>query len=108
MTIVELPAACCALGAHPSASRLKIWPARANRDASRAANGAESRSAKVFRWCAARLPLRLLTEDFDFHKILGTVAFGLPIQIDGHWRDNTASTPLPPLSDWLAVTKAQD
>src|SRR5262249_20275331 len=108
MTIVELPAACCALGAHPSASRLKIWPARANRDASRAANGAESRSAKVFRWCAARLPLRTLTDEFAFRKTLGIVALVLPIQIERHWRDNTASTPLPPLSDWLAVTKAQD
>jgi hypothetical protein len=35
--------------------------ARANRDASRAANGAESRSAKVLQWCAARLPTKART-----------------------------------------------
>jgi hypothetical protein len=41
-----------------------------------------------------------------FRRILGIAALVLPIQIERHWQDIAASTPLPPLADWLAVTKA--
>jgi len=87
---------------------LKIWPARANGDASRAANDAESRSAKVLRWCAARLLLRTLTDEFAFRRISRIDVRVLPIQIEHHWQDIAASTPPLPYADYLAVTKAQD
>ena len=73
-------------------SREDLAP-RANRDASRAANGAESRSAKVLRWCAARLLLRTLTDEFAFRRISRIGVRVLPIQIEHHWQDIAASTP---------------
>jgi hypothetical protein len=46
--------------------------------------------------------------NFAFRKTLGIDAPVLPNQIDHQLRGIAASTPLPPLADWLAVTKAQD
>ena len=45
---------------------------------------------------------------FAFRKTLGIDAPVLPIQVEHQLRGIAASTPLPPLADWLAVTKAQD
>src|SRR5262249_25300533 len=108
MTIVRDYRRHVARCAHPSASRLKIWPARANRDASRAANGAESRSAKVLRSCAARLLLRTPTDDFAFRRISRIDVRVLPIPIEHRWQDIATSPPPLPCADFLAVTKAQD
>src|SRR5215831_2874985 len=55
----------------------------------------ESRSAKVLRWCAARLLLRTLTDEFAFRRISRIDVRVLPIQIEHHWQDIAASTPLP-------------
>src|SRR5262245_38607273 len=67
-----------------------------------------ARSAKVLRWCAARLLLRTLTGEFAFRRTLRIDVRALPIRIEHQSRGIAASTPLPPLADWLAVTKAQD
>src|SRR5262249_60126589 len=68
----------------------------------------ESRSTKVLRWCTARLLLRTLTDEFAFRRISRIDAPVLPMLIEHQLRGIAASTPLPPLADWLAVTKAQD
>ena len=68
----------------------------------------ESRFAKVLRWCAARLLLRTLTDEFAFRRISRIDVRVLPIQIEHHWQDIAASTPPLPCADYLAVTKAQD
>src|SRR5262249_58749866 len=108
MTIVEITGGMLRAARTRRASRLKIWPARANRDASRAANGAESRSAKVLRSCAAQLPLRTLTDEFAFRRISRINVRVLPIRIEHRWQDIAASTPPLPCADYSAVTKAQD
>src|SRR5262249_61523387 len=55
----------------------------------------ESRSAKVLRWCAARLLLRTLTDEFAFRRISRIDVRVLPIQIEYYWQDTAASTPPP-------------
>jgi len=67
-----------------------------------------ARSAKVLRWCAARLLLRTLTDEFAFRRISRIDVRVLPIQIEHRWQDIAASTPPLPCADYLAVTKAQD
>src|SRR5262245_64658723 len=53
-------------------------------------------SAKVLRWCAARLLLRTLTDEFAFRRISRIDVRVLPIQIEHRWQDIAASTPRPP------------
>src|SRR5262249_3973794 len=55
----------------------------------------ESRSTKVLRWCAARLLLSTLTDEFAFRRISRIDVRVLPIQIEHHWQDIAASTPPP-------------
>src|SRR5215471_7156891 len=61
-------------------------------------------SAKVLRWCAARLLLRTLTDEFAFRRISRIDVRVLPIQIEHRWQDIAASTPPLPCADYLAVT----
>jgi hypothetical protein len=68
----------------------------------------EFRSAKVLRWCAARLLLRTLTDEFAFRRISRIDVRVLPIQIEHRWHDIAASTPPLSCADYLAVTKAQN
>ena len=54
------------------------------------------------------LLLRRLADEFAFRRISKIDVRVLPIQIEHHWQDIAASTPLLPCADYLAVTKAQD
>jgi hypothetical protein len=57
---------------------------------------------------AARQLLSTLTDEFAFRRISRIDVRVLPIQIEHHWQDIAASTPLLPCADYLAATKAQD
>src|SRR5262249_10272245 len=90
------------------ASRLKIWPARANRTPAGLPLGRSPDLRRSYDGAPTRLLLSTLTDEFASRRISRIDVRVLPIQIEHHWQDIAATTPPLPCADYLAVTKAQD